>query len=249
MQVAFDQIIDRLIDTILFGDDDDWECEATLPTGDKCGRMNSDESYSCTFCKAPKPAGESILDIKLDLIIDQTVNDFARATCDSLTRRLERGRVSKQFYYSHRASEAFERGDVAIVKSVPRGWLNSSRKPKALRRMQVPDSAIDRTPQTRQHLAKFSLRPPPRGPNDQESPRRDAQEACGKSSALQQRVRQIAHNGTWQVRVCERSEALICGLIALLSWPPLLASRLARYVCGITCRVWSRAYGVGSRIL
>lgn len=78
--------------------------------------------YSCTFCKAPKPAGESILDIKLDLIIDQTVHEFARATCDSLTQRLERGRVAKQFYYTHRASEAFERGDVALVKSVPRGW-------------------------------------------------------------------------------------------------------------------------------
>lgn len=205
MQVAFDQIIDRLIDTILFGDDDDWECEATLPTGDRCGRMNSDDSYSCSFCKAPKPAGESILDIKLDLIIDQTVNDFAHATCESLTRRLERGRVSKQFYYSHRASEALDRGEIAMVKSVPRGWLNTSRKPKAPRRVQVPDSAIDRTPLTRQRLAKFSLRPPTRGSNDQESPRRSVREAGDKSWALQQRVRQIAHNGTWQVRAVPRS--------------------------------------------
>lgn len=59
--------------------------------------------------------------------------------------------------------------------------------------------SICRTSQTKRHLAKFSLRPPPSVPHEQESPRRGAQEHGGQASALQERVRQIAHNGTWQV--------------------------------------------------
>ena len=60
-------------------------------------------------------------------------------------------------------------------------------------------ASIRRTSQTKRHLAKFSLRPPPSVPREQESPRRGAQEHGGQASALQERVRQIAHNGTWQV--------------------------------------------------
>jgi len=157
MQTAFDQILDRLIDAILFGDSADWSCHSQLPTGDTCKHPNDSSATECSFCKVPRPPeeGQSVLDIKLDFIIDQTVNQWARKTANKLSHHLKKG-GSKQLYYTTRAAQANESGQVSLVKSVPRGWLNSGKPAARSRRVAVPTSVVDRTALTLDHLRRFN---------------------------------------------------------------------------------------------
>jgi len=199
MQTAFDQILDRLIDAILFGDSANWSCHSQLPTGDTCKHPNDSSATECSFCKVPRPPeeGQSVLDIKLDFIIEQTVNQWARKTANKLSHHFKKG-GSKQLYYTTRAAQANELGQVSLVKSVPRGWLNSGKPPAPGRRVAVPTSVVDRTALTLDHLRRFNSQPRVRFEATPDAVATHTRTVSSNMSALADRVRQIAHNGTWQ---------------------------------------------------
>ena len=120
MQDNFDRIIDRLIDDILWGSTQDgkmgqdWTCSALLQTGDVCARSNAAAAARCSYCKAARPANASILDIKLDHIIHQTVSEYARTTVAAIMGRMKKPRSTRA--YTTRAALAQERGQAALVR-------------------------------------------------------------------------------------------------------------------------------------
>ena len=210
MQQSFDSIIDRLIDDILWGSDDG-------------------------------SGVDSVLELKLDSIIEQSVEDYAEKTVTQILARFVNKRVSKQTYFSQRAEQLWsneQNTDVALVKSVPRGWLNAGRTlgvprqlrgpgPRRARRIPEPDDAVDRTGATVETLRKFSAlpRPPALPPAFPNLPSQTLVQGPGArlntpgQSAVQQRVRQMRHNGTWQEMLSEWKA---------LDWIPLQGASSAR---------------------
>jgi hypothetical protein len=71
METAFDQIIDRLIDDILWGSDADWTCgkslSVPLASGDCCNTLNPSSALACSFCKVLPRARARALSLSLPL--------------------------------------------------------------------------------------------------------------------------------------------------------------------------------------
>ena len=148
---------------------------------------------------------DGILDVLLQRIIDHEVNWYANGACKSIQKRFALGAKSKQFSQQRRYSmNILEKKQYEpIVTTVPRGWLNSQRKPK-LKRLafspEVQDIVEDKTDKTINFLSQLAPARPKRldsarmpemthrsgGPND------------ARSSHLKARVNDIGKNQAWR---------------------------------------------------
>jgi hypothetical protein len=179
--------------------DNDWICPGIMPSGDKCLQPNNATTMRCQICKATKPQDESILDLKLDAIIDWSVNEYATRTVGSIMQLMHQSSGKQQLYYSHRASMTQELGHVAMVKSIPRGWLASRKPPARKRRVPISDKAIDRTKHTVGALQRFVFvqKPTPAVLDNEQSGITPGM-AAATSSSIAEKVRKLGVDGTWQ---------------------------------------------------
>jgi hypothetical protein len=214
MQAAFDQIIDRLVEDILWGSEENEERQCTGQVVDPhdsrvnkaCGKRNAPSATECLSCGATlEPYLPSVLGIKLDMIIKQAVDDFASRNVNALMSRLKPP-CPKQLRYSTLASSMQARGEVPQVRSAPRGWLASGKLSAAMRRERVPEAAVDRTAHTIENLKQlaphWTMRRGGAAAHASSSlAPHDVSRGCTQSvrpTPFTERVRKMTHDMYWQ---------------------------------------------------